>query len=204
MERPGDPLAGERILLGRPGHGRLMPSPDDLAIIRAAIQGTDGAMDALADRYLPVVLGWARRLGGSRIQADDVAHDAWMVVMRRVGSVQDPGAFESWMYSVVRRVVAAHRRKAWLRRWVAGEVPDGADPDADPERDAQRSARSEAIGRALDRLRPHHREIIVLCDLEDRPDREVSILLGIPKGTVKSRLRRARKELRGILEAQRE
>ncbi len=179
-----------------------MPSPDELAVIRAALAGSDGAMDALADRYLPVVLGWSRRLGGPRVHADDVAHDAWLIVMRRVTSVRDANAFEAWLYGVVRRVVAAHRRRAWFRRWVGGEIPDEPDPGTDPEQDAHRSALAARIARALEELRPHHREIIVLCDLEERPDSEVSALLDIPRGTVKSRLRRARKELRDVLEAQ--
>jgi RNA polymerase sigma-70 factor (ECF subfamily) len=181
-----------------------MPSADDLEAIHAALAGADGAMDALAVRYLPVVLGWARRLGGARVQADDVAHDAWMVVLRKLSSVRDPQAFESWLYGIVRRVVAAHRRKAWFRKWVGGEVPDQADPAAGPEEDVQRAAMARTIARGLEELRPHHREIIVLCDLEERPDSEVSALLGVPKGTVKSRLRRARKELRGHLEALRD
>jgi len=180
-----------------------MPSAHDLEVVHAALAGADGAMDALAVRYLPVVLGWARRLGGGRVHADDVAHDAWLVVLRKLDSVREPEAFESWLYGIVRRVVAAHRRKAWFRKWVGGEVPDRADPSSDPEVDAGRAALTRAIARGLDELRPHHREIIVLCDLEERADSEVAALLGVPKGTVKSRLRRARKELRAHLEAQR-
>jgi RNA polymerase sigma-70 factor (ECF subfamily) len=49
---------------------------------------------------------------------------------------------------------------------------------------------------ALDELPLHHREVLVLCDLEERADSEVSEMLGVPKGTVKSRLRRARLALR--------
>ncbi len=178
-----------------------MPSPHDLEAIHRALACEPGAMDELARRYLPTVLSWSRRLGGPRVLADDIAHDAWMIVMRKIDSVREPEAFESWLYGIVRRVVAGHRRRAWFRRWVGGEVPDRADPSSDPEADARKAALARRIAEALEHLKPHHREIIVLCDLEERPDSEVAALLGVPKGTVKSRLRRARKELRGHLEA---
>ena len=178
-----------------------MPTPDDLAAIQQALEHHPGAMDRLAQRYLPTVIQWARRLSGPRLVADDVAHDAWLIVMRKIDSVREPRSFEAWLYGIVRRVVAAHRRRAWFRKWTGQEVHEDADPGPSPEAHTADAQRVKILTSALERLRPHHREIIVLCDLEERPDSEVSELLGVPKGTVKSRLRRARKELSAHLHA---
>lgn len=178
-----------------------MLTPDDIDMVNAARRGEAAALDQLCARYLPMVLAWARRMGGPRIHAEDVAHDTWMVVMRRIHTVREAKAFPSWLYGTTRKVLASHRRKAWLRRWVGSPPPERADPLADPLDDAERGQRLRALARAMDQLKDHHREILVLCDLEERSDSEVSDLLGIPKGTVKSRLRRARKELSEHLQA---
>jgi len=56
------------------------------------------------------------RLGGPRIDAEDAAHDVFLVVFRRLPDLDDPQAFRSWLFGITRRVVAAHRRRAWVRR----------------------------------------------------------------------------------------
>jgi RNA polymerase sigma-70 factor (ECF subfamily) len=73
------------------------------------------------------------------------------------------------------------------------------DPRADVEAHRERSSVADRVWDALDRLAAQHREVLVLCDLEERADSEVAALLGLPKGTVKSRLRRARAHLRALL-----
>jgi RNA polymerase sigma-70 factor (ECF subfamily) len=173
-------------------------SDADEALVRAARADEPGAVDRLCARWLPEVLAWAVRLGGPKVDAEDVAHDAMIVVIRRLSVLQEPRAFPAWLYDITRKTIASHRRKAWVRRWIPGAVPDRADDrvTADPAALTHRHQVAEQIWHALDDLRDHHREVLVLCDLEERPDSEVSEMLGVPKGTVKSRLRRARKELR--------
>jgi len=182
-----------------------MPSqPDDQQLIQEALDEVPGALDRLCRRWLPDVIGWGMRLGGPKVDAEDIAHDVFIVVFRRLNSLQASEAFPSWLYGITRKVVASHRRKAWVRRWLPGvSVPERADDGlvGDPHRSAERSQVAHEVWRALDLLRPHHREVLVLCDLEERPDSEVAAMLDVPKGTVKSRLRRARKELRGHVAA---
>jgi RNA polymerase sigma-70 factor (ECF subfamily) len=153
-------------------------------------------MDRLCDVWLPVVLGWTARLGGKRVDPEDAAHDVFLIVFRRIGELQKAEAFESWLYGITRRVIAARRRRAWLRRWLPGVVPDVPEPRPDPARRAEQSDVADQVWSALDTLPEHHREVLVLCDLEERADSEVAELLGVPKGTIKSRLRRARLALR--------
>jgi RNA polymerase sigma-70 factor (ECF subfamily) len=87
-------------------------------------------------------------------------------------------------------VVIDHRRRAWLRRWVPGLVPDVLAPGAESR--AERDNLAAAVREALEDMPAELREVIVLCELEERNGAEVAELLGVPLGTVKSRLRRAR------------
>jgi RNA polymerase sigma-70 factor, ECF subfamily len=167
-----------------------------ISVVRLAQEEAPGALDRLCDQWLPVVLGWTVRLGGPRIDPEDAAHDVFLIVFRRIGELEKPEAFESWLYGITRRVIAARRRRAWLRRWLPGVVPDVAEPRPDPARRAEQSDVADQVWAALEQLPDHHREVLVLCDLEERADSEVAELLGVPKGTIKSRLRRARLALR--------
>ncbi len=169
---------------------------DDQRRVLLAVEGAPGALDALCTAWLPVVLGWTVRIGGPRVDAEDAAHDVFLVVFDRLEGLRAPAAFPSWLYAITRRVVSAHRRRAWVRRWWPGEVPDHADQGAGPGRQTEQSQVAERVWAVLDQLPTHHREVLVLCDLEERADSEVAELLGLPKGTVKSRLRRARIGLR--------
>lgn len=166
------------------------------SLVRAAQQGAPGALDRLCDRWLPVVLGWTLRLGGPRIDPEDAAHDVFLVMFRRIGDLQRAEAFPSWLYGITRRVIAAHRRRAWVRRWLPGVAPERVDPAPDPSRRTEQSRVAARVWDGLEALPAHHREVLVLCDLEERADSEVAEMLGVPKGTVKSRLRRARLALR--------
>lgn len=164
--------------------------------VRLAQQEAPGALNRLCDEWLPVVLGWTTRLGGPRIDAEDAAHDVFLVVFRRLPELEKPESFASWLYGITRRVISAHRRRAWFRRWLPGAVPDVPETRADPARRAEQSDVANQVWTALEALPNHHREVLVLCDLEERADSEVAAMLGVPKGTIKSRLRRARLALR--------
>ncbi|MEQ1506131.1 MAG: sigma-70 family RNA polymerase sigma factor [Myxococcota bacterium] len=173
-----------------------MAADSYITLVKLAQSDAPRALDRLCDEWLPVVLGWTARLGGPRIDAEDAAHDVFIVVFRRIGELEKPEAFPSWLYGITRRVVSAHRRRAWLRRWLPGTVPDNPDTRPDPARRAEQSDIAAQLWVALEALPLHHREVLVLCDLEERADSEVAEMLGVPKGTIKSRLRRARLALR--------
>ena len=146
-----------------------------------------------------VVMRWCLRLGASNVDAEDATHEVFLVVFRRLESLREPRAFPAWLYGITRRVLAAQRRKAWVRRWVPGLQPIAIDPQPSPLHVIQSSELAQRVWDALTHLPDKHREILTLCDLEERPDSEVAALLQIPKGTVKSRLRRARANLRSLV-----
>ena len=164
----------------------------DVAIICAAQRDDPVAWDALLRAWAPVVLRWCSFLGGPTVDPEDAAHDVLEVVLTRLPKLRDPARFSSWLYGVTRRVLSSHRRRAWIRRWVPGVTVERVDPRGGPEQRYEASETARRVEQALGRLTVEHREVLVLCDLEEYSQGEVAALLQIPLPTVKSRLRRAR------------
>jgi RNA polymerase sigma-70 factor, ECF subfamily len=163
----------------------------DPALTADALRGGDRELDALTRAWLPLVYAWCHRLGGPGVDAEDAAHETLITMCRRLDKVHAPEAFPSWLFGICRRTIANHRRRAWLRRWVPGASTDRAWSGAGPDRSAEASQAAEAVWRVLDGMPAPQREVLVLCELEERSGSEAAALLGIPLGTVKSRLRAA-------------
>ena len=159
----------------------------------AASAGDEAAREAVFETWLPVVLGWCVRLGGPRVDAEDAAHDVFLVVMRRLGDVERPDRFAGWLFGITRRVLRQHRRRAWVTRWQPNRALDHI-PDHMPGSDTRvaHNQLCQQVWRILDDLPPSQREALVLASIEERSLREVSQILGVPQGTVSSRLRLGR------------
>lgn len=169
----------------------------DASLVRAAVASSPEGVDRLVGAWLPTVLGWCVRLGGQDVVPEDAAQDVFELILHRLPSLRDPEAFPAWIYAITRKTIARHRRRAWLKRAVFGvDVEERASRGPDPQRVAEQGQTADRVWAALGRMSDHHREVLVLCDLEERSDSEVAALLGIPENTVKSRLRRGREALR--------
>lgn len=172
----------------------LSVDPDQ---VQDALDGDVAARDAVLDAAMPAVLAWCTRLGGPSVDPEDAAHDALVVALRRLGSLRSADAFGSWIYGITRRTLAAHRRRAWVKRWVPG-LPEGRDGSPDPHRRRELSEIARDVQDVLEKLPLAQREVLVLRLVEDRPDSEVAELLGVPVGTVKSRLRLGRERFAAL------
>jgi RNA polymerase sigma-70 factor, ECF subfamily len=173
---------------------------DQMAWVRALAAGDDAARARLYDTFIADVLGWCRRLGGLGVDPEDAAHDVFVVAMARIGSFRGDSSMRTWMFGVTRRVLANARRRARTRRlreqltgrrlaWAPDRGPGPASATLQREREQQ-------VHRCLDALTSKHREVLVLCSLEERSAREASELLGVPEATVYSRLHYARAAFR--------
>jgi RNA polymerase sigma-70 factor (ECF subfamily) len=161
-------------------------------------RGDPAAINALCEDWLPTVLQWCRRLCGARVDADHAAQDVFLVVIRRVHTVERPEQLPSWMFAVTRRVLAQHRRRAWVRRWLPGDVPEVSDPRHSPARHTEQRELAHQVASVLQQMPDDLRAVLVLCDMEDRTDPEAAAILGLKVGTAKSRLRRARERFREL------
>lgn len=169
--------------------------PTDPQLVEAARNGDPEAWDHLVTQWLPRVLGWCTRLGGPRVDPEDAAQDTFLVAMDRIHKLQDTHRFSAWLVGITRRVLARHRRRAWLQRWVPGDPADHQEPVRHTSRAAELSELSRRVQSALEKLSARQREVLVLVDLEEATTAEAAELLDVPEGTIKSRLRRGRRRL---------
>lgn len=151
----------------------------------------------------PTVARWCARLGGPWVDAEDAAQDVLATAATRLSSLRDPEHFDAWLFGITRRVLAAHRRRVWWRRWVAPIAPEQADEGPGPDAQAAARRRARRLQAWLEELPPPQREVLVLCALEERSSAEVARILDIPQGTVKSRQRLAMARLRALAEEDR-
>ncbi len=173
----------------------MNPEPTEQNDLIASLQaGEPQALDRFYREHASQVLAWVIRLGGHRLDSEDTAHEVFMVALRRIGSFRGESALTTWLYGITRNVVNNARRKAALRRFVGMEdVPEpvAQTPGADERVDQMR--RRELVQVALQRLNARQREVLVLADLEGRSAPEVAEMIGVPVGTVYSRLHHARR-----------
>jgi RNA polymerase sigma-70 factor (ECF subfamily) len=151
--------------------------------------------DVFLGALLPVVAGWCARLAAPGVDADAAAHDTLLVVLRRRADLRPDAPILPWAWGITRRVLRGHARAAWLRRWIAGPPPE-VPTASDPHQDYALVERARLVRGVLAALGAAQREVLVLCDVEERSRAEVAVLLGVPEGTVKSRLRLAREAFR--------
>jgi len=173
------------------------PSHIDISALK---RGDRGELDKFYRAYTRMVLDRVRRLGGPNIDAEDVAHEVFIVAFRRLDTFRDDGSLSSWLFGVMRRVVANARRRAAIRRMVGLEqIAEPRAPGLDCEEEVGRRWRRDMVLRALDRLSTGHREVLVLVDFEDLSTAEAAETLQVSVGTVYSRLHYGRKAFAAAL-----
>ena len=148
---------------------------------------------------LPALRRYALGLSGSAAQADDLVQDCIERALPRLAGLEDENKLTPWLRTVLFSVfVDEHRR--WRGR-VSTAEPEMLDLMVD--RSASPDLREELAQtlRAMTALSPHHRQVLLLVGIEGLGYRETADELGVPVGTVMSRLARARDQLREVLEA---
>lgn len=180
------------------------PSADpDRALVTRAAAGDQDAFDELVARHRARVFNLARALVGDDGEAEDVAQEVFVRAWRALGRFRGESAFRTWLYRVALNVIQTHASRKARRRGVWGSWVEPAPPSADAddgidgiERDV---VRRDLIDRALASLPPDLRVAVTLRDVEGLEYREIAAALGIPVGTVMSRIFRARARLRPLL-----
>ena len=145
----------------------------------------------------------AHWLTGDRSDAEDLVQETYAKALKGFDSFQPGTNFRAWMYRILRNTFLTSR--TGLK--AAASLDDDADPQSfapattdTPESILLARADHDAIQHALQQLPVPHREVILLCDVEEMSYREIAEVLGVPIGTVMSRLARARKAMRQLLQ----
>ena len=108
------------------------------------------AVDRFYRDHAASVLGWVIRLGGQRLDADDVAHQVFEVALNKLPTFRGDSSVRTWLYGITRRVVANARRRALFWSFVALEMVIGADPSASPEEISNREGQRRLVQQALE------------------------------------------------------
>jgi RNA polymerase sigma factor (sigma-70 family) len=153
----------------------------------------EAAFEALVRRHAPMVLGVCRRVVGNVHDAEDAFQATFLVLVRRAASVRPREAVGSWLYGVAYRTALGARARLVRRQAKERQVEEMPQPEVEPAEPPRELL--ALLDRELNRLPEHYRVPVVLCDLEGRPRREVARRLGLPEGTLSSRLAKARKLL---------
>lgn len=142
-------------------------------------------------------------LAADRAAAEDLVQETYLKACKGFSSFQQGTNFRAWMYRILRNTFLT--TQAGLKAMASLDSEDEAPPEPEttetPESILLVAREQERILTALEALPVHYREIVLLCDLEEMSYQEISQALGIPMGTVMSRLSRARKAMRTLLSA---
>lgn len=173
------------------------PGTDLLARFRA---GDPEAFGELVEAMGPRLKGFYLRMGASEAVAEDLVQEVFLRVLQRSGRYRASGRLDAYLLRIARNLWVDSRRRRELPSLpqTAGEPPD---PAPGPEEVAGGRDRAALLRRALAGLEEPQREILELAVLQDLPYREVAGILGIPVGTVKSRVHYALRRLRTRLQA---
>jgi RNA polymerase sigma factor (sigma-70 family) len=180
-----------------------MSVESDESLVDALATGDAGAMRPLYERHAAAMLRLLRRLTSDVSVAEEILQETWLAVWQSAGSYQRQSSVRGWLLGVARR--QAHNR---LRRKEAvtvelEEAGDVADPAVDVEARIVAAADHAQLVAAVAGLPEHLREVVVLALVEDLPPRDIAVALGIPPGTVRSRMHHARAQLAKTLAADR-
>jgi RNA polymerase sigma-70 factor (ECF subfamily) len=161
--------------------------------------GDPAAFGELLARYRAPVYGYLVRRGVEREVRDDLFQEIFLRIHRAAASYCDDAPLHPWVFTIVANTVRSHYRKLRVRRLVFAEAspvphePASTEPDGREVTLARETAARLEAG--LARLPETQREVVLLCCVENLSPSEVSQILGIPAGTVRTRLARGRAAL---------
>jgi RNA polymerase sigma-70 factor (ECF subfamily) len=178
----------------------------DADLAQDAVAGSEAAYRELVTRYATPAVNFVHRFVRDRGLAEDLAQEGFLRVYQRLHTYDPDRKFSSWFFQVLRNITIDYLRVNRVPTASLDELQEegnrGASVDREsvsPEQAAEQGELAIAMAAALSRIRPEYRECVVLRYQEGLTHPEIAEILGLPAGTVKTQLHRARKELADIL-----
>lgn len=177
---------------------------DDHRLIAECLQGRTDAFGELVCRYQDRVFNTVYRLLGNAHDARDVVQEAFLHAYQALDTFKGDSLFFTWLYRIAVNTAITLKRK---RRAVLSLTP-GLEESAHvldtserghPGYALEQAEEERRLQQALNRLSPEHRAVLILKDIEGQKYEAMAEILGVPIGTIRSRLHRARMELRDLL-----
>jgi RNA polymerase sigma-70 factor (ECF subfamily) len=183
-------------------------SADDRRLIADCLSGHTAAFGDLVRRYQDRLYNTIYRLVDNAEDAQDVVQDAFLSAYQALDSFKGDAQFFTWLYRIAVNTAISLKRKHRVVlpiRRDANDAGGGTEPLDDSESSQpglalERAEQGRWIQTALNRLSPEHRAVLILKDIDDHKYETIAEILRVPIGTIRSRLHRARLELRSLLE----
>jgi RNA polymerase sigma-70 factor (ECF subfamily) len=157
--------------------------------------GSPQAFEQLFERYRNPIYGFFRRRLNNASRAEELAQETFVVILRGSEQYEPTARFRTYMYAIALKQLWSERRKEIREGKLAAAISHEEKLESDP-------AAGLWIRSALEQLDPDHREVLMLREYEQLSYDEISEVLAVPVNTVRSRLSRARNELKTLLESQ--
>ncbi len=167
--------------------------------------GDERAFEQLVAQYERPIIRFLYRYLGNSEEAKEVCQDVFVKIFRGINSFQNNCSLKTWIYRITLNTVLNEKRRWYQRlkdRFVGLDVIAQTKYDSipDPSMSLTMSERCRSVSLALRKIRPDHRAILIMRDLEGFSYQEISDALDLALGTVKSRLARARQEMKDAIQ----
>ncbi len=186
---------------------KAQPQDEDLALVTASAKGDNWAATRLVDKYYNRLFQGMLRILRNPEDAKDATQEAFLQVFRAVHKFQNRSQFYTWLYKIAINCAFSIRRNSKKHHPRSGcplAFPDMNTElecmSENPEKNAEVQDEILRVRKGLELLGSDYRQVLILKEFEEMDYHTISELLDIPLGTVRSRLHRARQELRWILE----
>ena len=180
----------------------------DQTLIDSCLSGRREAFGQLVERYQNRLFHSLLHLLGSTEDAQDAAQDAFVQAFEKLGSFRGQSQFYSWLFRIAFNTAVSNKRKTRrmavsleARKEASGLEPPDANPATEPSYAMDVSDRQRLIQQALSELSEEFRTALVLKEMDGMSYEEIADVVDVPVGTVRSRIHRARFELRDKLSA---
>ncbi|MFH1862691.1 MAG: sigma-70 family RNA polymerase sigma factor [bacterium] len=179
----------------------LKDCSDEVLISR--FQNDDlSAFEEIVARYQGQLINFVGRLLNDRITAEDIVQETFLRVYRNKHRYKEIAKFSTWIYTIAGNLARTELRRLKIRNFFSisqrgegekdYEIPDGS---IDVERQTEGNLVQEMVMKEIAKLPVYFREVIILRDVQDLSYEEISKILNVPLGTVKSRVNRGRTQI---------
>jgi RNA polymerase sigma-70 factor (ECF subfamily) len=176
---------------------------EDRDLVDRARAGETGAFETLVRRYQGWVFTLALRMVGDRAEAEDLAQDVFLKAYRGLRGFKGASRFSTWLYAIASHHCLNHLKARGRRGGLGDDPPAPVDrlPDGAPRADAllERADLVRIVQAEMAHLTEEHRMVLILRDIQGLSYVEIARTLGVELGTVRSRLHRARMEMKARL-----
>jgi RNA polymerase sigma-70 factor (ECF subfamily) len=186
----------------KPGETHKSSEPSDEELIERFQHGDLYAFDLIVKRYKDQLLNFVYRFVGNSEEAEDIVQETFLRVYRNRQAYKRIAKFSTWIYTIAGNLARTELRKRKRRRIFSISDLGYEDKDYEisdevfnPESHVDSRIQEEIIQREINKLPPKFREVIILRDVQELSYEEISKILNVPIGTVKSRVNRGRLKL---------